>query len=238
MCLIALIIVTTIVSMVPLNAKALMDSTSNAMYETVTTAIINRIVSDELPTGTQLLPMNLFSPFLSYLEVSLLVGIVLTSPVMFYELYAFINPALYENERKYLWLSVLSFTALFLLGDAFGYYYLTPITYRFFINGYRILGLSPMYEFGDFMSLTVEMVLLTGIVFTVPVFFLLLVQFRLLSTDIVTKHRKIVYVAIFIVISLLPNDPSPIDTILLFVPTMILIEISVFIGKRIEKNRK
>lgn len=235
--LFVLIVVMTIVSMAPLNFQALIESTSNAMYETVVTVVINRFITDLLPKGTILLPMNLFSPFISYLQVSILISIILTSPVIFYEVYAFVSPALYANEKRYVWLIVPSFTALFVFGAALGYFVVTPITFSVMINGYKILGLSPMYEFASFVDLAVGLILATGLVFTFPVFFLLLVQFGLLKTEWVSKQRKIIYIVLLVIIAILTPDPSPIDTIILYVPTVILLEVSIFLGQRIERVR-
>ncbi len=231
------LVVMSIVSMLPVNYQALLDSTTNAVYETVVTWVINRITADLLPKGTILLPMNLFSPFISYLEVAILISLLLISPFIFYEVYAFIAPALYSNEKKYLWMMVPSFTGLFLFGASLGYFVVTPITFSVMINGYKILGLAAMYEFAGFIELAVGLVLITGLLFTFPVFFVLLVQLGLLKTEWFSKQRKIIYVILLVIIAMLTPDPSPIDTILLYVPTVLLFEISIFIGKRIENFR-
>ncbi len=234
----ALIISSIAAMVIPINLDSLRLSFTDPMYETMPTYLINQLRQDLLPSGVQLLPVDWFAPFMMYIYASVFIGVVVSSPVITYEIYKFIDPALKRNERKYIYLFTSSFTLLFLTGVAFGYFLIAPVTFNVLLFSGRFLGLAPMYEFTGFYSIALSIIAVCGLAFTFPVFFLLLVKIGILQTSYVTKIRKYFYAGLFIAIAVLTADPSPISDAILFVPLVILMEMSILIGKRIEKGRK
>ncbi len=170
--------------------------------------------------------------------VSLFLGLTISSPIIIYEIYKFVNPALYDNERRLAFLFVGSFSLLFLFGVAMGYFLLVPITFRMLLGLTYMLGMNPSYEFSSFFGIVLGGTLMTGIFFTFPVFFLTLVRAGILKTSMVSGARKLIYVGIFILICIITPDPTLISDIIIFFPVVVLTEGSLLIGKYIEKKRE
>ncbi|MEM2744780.1 MAG: twin-arginine translocase subunit TatC, partial [Nitrososphaerota archaeon] len=118
------IIIATLISMlIPIDIFSINISATNPWYPTLTTFIINKVTKDFLPSDVKLIPIGLMDPLEVYIISSLIIGVSLSIPIIVYETYKFINPALYEHERKFIYKLTISFTALFLFGVVFGYLY-------------------------------------------------------------------------------------------------------------------
>ncbi|MFH7859907.1 MAG: twin-arginine translocase subunit TatC [Candidatus Aenigmatarchaeota archaeon] len=232
------IIIATLISMLfPIDIFSINISATNPWYPTLTTFIINKVTKDFLPSNAKLIPIGLMDPLEIYIVSSLIIGISLSMPIIFYEAYKFINPALYEHERKFLHKLTISFTALFLFGVIFGYLFIMPITIRVLILGTKLLNLEPQYSFSSFFSVVIGGIFVCGLAFTLPIFIIILIEIGILKTEYFSKNRKYFYAALFIVLAILTPDPSPVSDIILFIPIFILMELTIIIGKRIEKSR-
>jgi len=174
------------------------------------------------------------------LEVYFLGGIVLSlitaSPVIGYEIYKFIDPALYPNEKQKLYRFTLGFVALFTVGAGVGWFILTPAIIRFMIFFAGIVQAEPIINVGDYYSLVFTIVGASAISFTTPVIFLLLVSLGIISTTALTKNRLFVYLALYVIIAALTPEPV-VGHFGMFFPIVTMLEISALIGRRIEKNR-
>ena len=228
---------TLIVLLVPVDIASLGQSLSESNYNTVSTMVINRLIQDMLPKGVELLPLDWFTPFNVYISVSIFLGVIISSPVILYQVYRFIAPALYEGEKRVVFLFIGSFSILFLAGVVMGYILLVPTTFRMLLGLTTILGISPKYELSSFFTIILGGVLMTGLFYTFPVFFLSLVKLGVLKTSMITGARKFIYVGVFILICIITPDPTILSDVLLFLPTIVLIELSVIIGKKIEGDR-
>ncbi len=174
------------------------------------------------------------------LEVYFLGGIVMSlitsSPVIGYEIYKFIDPALYPNEKKMVYRFTLGFFGLFTVGAAIGWFILTPAIIRFMIFFAGIVQAEPIINVGDFYALVFTIVGASAISFTTPVIFLLLVSLGIISTTALTRNRLFVYLALYIIIAALTPEPV-VGHFGMFFPIVGMLEVSALIGRRIEKNR-
>lgn len=174
------------------------------------------------------------------LEVYFLGGIVMSlitsSPVIGYEIYKFIDPALYPNEKRAVYRFTAGFVALFTVGAAVGWFVLTPAIIRFMIFFAGIVQAEPIINVGDFYALVFTIVGASAISFTTPVIFLLLVSLGIISTTALTKNRLFVYLALYITIAALTPEPV-VGHFGMFFPIVTMLEVSALIGRRIEKNR-
>ena len=102
---------------------------------------------------------------------------------------------------------------------------------------FRLTGAVPIIYVMDFYNLVFVTTLTSGFSFTLPVFFVLLVKFGIIKTSYVTARRKYIYAALYVITAVVTPDGGPIADIALFVPMAILLEVAVFFGRRIEKNR-
>jgi sec-independent protein translocase protein TatC len=229
------LIATTIFFMVfPANRSFLQNPL--AFYDPLIALVLQQVLKDVLPPGVQLIAGEFTAPLEIYLIGSLLLGVATSAPVIAYEVYKYVNPALYPEERQAVSPFVLSFTVLFLIGAAFGYKVLAPFMIWAMIPFFTLAGAIPIIYVMDFYNLVFITTLTTGFAFTLPVFFVLLVRFGILKTSYVTTRRRYIYAALYIITAVITPDGGPIADIALFVPMAALLELAVLFGKRYEKR--
>lgn len=234
----ALIISTIAVMVVPISIDFSTITTSNPWYQTISSFVIKKLQTDFLPEGITLLPISWFAPLEVYIYVSIMLGVVISSPVIIYELYKFINPALRLRERRLVYPFVIAFTGLFLFGFSLGYLVIIPATMRAMVMFTGILDLTPVYGFADFFSVVMMTLLLTGFIFTFPIYVILLVQAGIITTEQIKKRRKFIYVGAMVLIALVDPEPSLVTEIVCIIPIIILMETSLLIARRYEKQRE
>ncbi|UCC58264.1 MAG: twin-arginine translocase subunit TatC [Candidatus Bathyarchaeum sp.] len=235
---IAVVISTIIVMIVPVSLDFSNVSAVNPYYPTITSTVITNLQERFLPEGAELLPLSFLSPLEVYVFVALILGVMISTPVIAYELYKFINPALYKHERKAILQFITSFVGLFAFGIILGYLYIIPVSMRTISMFSDMLSLPPTYAFSEFYSLVGFALLTCGLILTLPAFLVILVKAGILKTKTLTGNRKFLYGFLIIAIALIDPDPGLVTEALIFLPLVILTEISILIAKRIEKNRE
>ncbi len=234
----ALIVSTIVVMVVPIQLDLAELSAANPWYQTISSFVIRKLQSDFLPADIELLPISWFAPLEVYVFVSLLLGVVISSPVIMYELYKFANPAFHQHERRLVYPFVISFTCLFMFGLTLGYLIVAPATVRAMILFADFVGLTPTYAFSEFFSLVMTTLLLCGFIFTFPVYVVLLVKVGIITTEQIKKNRKYIYVGVVVLIAFIDPEPSLVTEIATILPLIVLMEISLLIARRFEKQRE
>jgi sec-independent protein translocase protein TatC len=236
----ALVISGIAVMVVPISFDFSQMSTANPWYQTISSFVITKMQSDFLPAeaDVELLPISWFAPLEVYLFVSLGLAVIVSSPVIMYQLYKFINPALHQSERRLVYPFVIAFTGLFLFGVALGYLLVIPATIRAMVMFTGLLNLTPTYAFAEFFSVVMTTLILCGFIFTFPIYVVLLVKLGIVSTEQIKKSRKYIYLGAVILIALIDPEPSLVTEITLIIPIIVLMEISLLIGRRYEKQRE
>jgi sec-independent protein translocase protein TatC len=230
------LVATTIFFMVfPANASFLKDPL--AFYDPLIALVLQQIVRDVLPKGMTLIAGEITAPLEIYLIGSFILGIAASTPILAYEIYKYIDPALYPEERGAVSPFIVSFTVLFLIGAVFGYKILAPFMIWAMIPFFAIAGATPFVYVMDFYNLVFVTVLATGFAFTMPVFFVLLVRFGILKTSYVTTKRRYIYAIMYVITAVVTPDGGPIADLALFAPMVVLLELAVLFGKRYERNR-
>lgn len=161
-------------------------------------------------------------PFYISVQVSLLVALVLASPVWLYQFWRFIEPALYPKERRYVMPFAVACVGMFVAGVVFCYLFVFPIVVDFSIE----LGLrygTPMISLSDYFSLLVMFVLGFGLVFELPVILILLGELDLIDARDLARHRSVVFVVILIVSSVL-TPPDPFSMLIMAAPVYAMFE--------------
>ncbi len=233
----SLLVTTTIFMVVPAHLSSFLRDPFT-FYNPLIALVLNQITKDVLPQGVQLIAGEFTAPLEIYMIASLLLGIATSSPVIAYEVFRFIDPALYPEERKSMYPFIISFTILFLIGAVFGYKVLAPFMLWAMIPFFRLTGAMSIIYVMDFYNLVFITILTAGFSFTMPVFFVLLVKFGIIKTSSVTTRRRYIYAVLYILCAVITPDGGPIADIALFVPMAVLLELAVFFGKRIEKKQK
>jgi sec-independent protein translocase protein TatC len=166
--------------------------------------------------------------FFTYLKVSFIAGFGLAVPVVLHQLWLFIAPGLYENERRYV-IPVVFFSSLFFLGGAlFGYFFVFPVGFQFFTsfaNDY----ITPMISTKEFLTFSTRLLLGFGFVFELPIFAFFLAKLGLISAAFLKRQRKVAVVVIFIIAAALTPGPDVFSQLMMAGPLLILYEVSVWI---------
>ena len=236
--IISIIIFTVVAMVMPISIDFSSFSTDNPFYPTITSFVIRNLQDKFLPAEAELLPLSFLAPLEVYVFMSLILGALISLPVIFYELFKFVSPALHVHERKVAFQFVGAFVGLFVFGFIMGYLFILPMTMRVLFLFSKLLDLPPKYDFTVFFSTIGFSLLLCGLIFTFPMYIVLLVKTGILKTTTVTKNRKYLYGGLIIIIAILDPEPGLITEGIVFIPLMILIEISILVAKRIERNRE
>jgi len=168
--------------------------------------------------------------FFTYLKVSLLAGIVVATPVLFYEFWMFISPGLYRDEKKYLIPIVLLSIFFFLLGSSFGYFIVFPYGFKFFL-GFATETIQAMPSMKEYLSFASKMLLAFGFVFELPLVLTFMARMGMVSVGFLKKNRKYALLIFFVGAALI-TPPDVVTQIMMALPLMVLYEISI-IGARV-----
>jgi len=230
----AVFVATTFFMVFPANRSFLQNPL--AFYDPIIASVLRQVIKDTLPAGIELIAGEFTAPLEIYLIASLILGIGVSAPVIAYETYRYVAPALYPHEQKAIYPFVMAFTVLFVIGAVFGYKILTPFILWGMLPFFRLTGALAIINVMDFYNLVFITTLVSGFSFTMPAFFVLLVRFGIVRTSFVTTRRRYIYAALYIVCAVVTPDGGPLADIALFVPMALLLEVAVFFGKRYEKE--
>ncbi len=182
---------------------------------------------------------GLAEAFLTYLKLSIFSGLIISFPIIIYQIYAFIAPGLYKYEKPYFVSFLLASPILFLLGAILVYYFLLPIAWQFFLSfeNDNIANLPIQLEarISEYLSLVTSLITAFGLAFQLPVIILILVKLGVISAEVLIKSRKYMIV-ILLLISAILTPPDVISQLAMFFPLYLLYEISIIIANKIAKN--
>ncbi|MHC1728707.1 MAG: twin-arginine translocase subunit TatC [Syntrophobacteraceae bacterium] len=166
--------------------------------------------------------------FFVYMKVAFISGTLLSAPIIIWQIWKFIAPGLYENEKKYM-VPVIFFTsACFLGGAAFGYFVVFPVGFKFFAS-FASDFITPMMRTSEYLSFANKLLLCFGLAFELPVFAFFLAKLGILSSDFLKRKRKMAIVLIFIAAAVLTPSPDVLSQLLMAGPLLVLYEISVWV---------
>jgi sec-independent protein translocase protein TatC len=187
-----------------------------------------------LPKGDTLIFTNLPEMFITYLKVSLIAGVLLASPFIFYQLWLFIAPGLYRHEKRYILPFVIFSTILFVGGALFGYFVVFPFGFKFFI-GFSNEYVKALPSVKQYFSFSIKLLFAFGLVFELPLVVFFLAKMGLITPEFLKKQRKYAILIIFIVAAIL-TPPDAATQIMMAVPLLILYEIGIIVAKMARKK--
>lgn len=205
-------------------------------YEPLVAVILRSVREQALPEGVRLIGLELTSPIELYFLASFVIGLAISAPVFAYEIFKFIDPALYPHERREIFPFMSAFIALLVVGMIFGYMIVLPLGISALLPFFSIIGAELFISVRDFYYLVFFLTLVTGLVFTFPVFLVTLVKYEILSTSTFTSRRKYVYLALMMIVFIITPGSSPSANFILFAALIILFESGIFFAKRYEKS--
>ena len=174
--------------------------------------------------------------FFAHLKVSFYVAFFLSLPVTFHQIWRFCSPGLLNTEKRYVVPFVTASSICFTLGALFCYYVVLPFGLDFLLS-FGSATLEPQISINYYISFVFQLVLAFGLVFEVPILVVLLVQIGVLSTKTLTSNRGYVIIGAFVMGAVLTPTPDMFNQILLAGPLLVLFEISVIIGRFIERRK-
>ena len=205
-------------------------------YDFLIITLLNR--AESYAKDYQIFASTITTPISAFLNVSLVLTLIISLPVMFNQIYGFVAPGLYARERKAVRKYLLPFTMLLTIGGIFGLLVIFPIVMQILLDFYKPLNLAKLISLSDFVNLLLLIPFVTGLAFTFPVYIIPLVELKVISAKQLSSARKWVYVGVALGVSLANPDPTDISSIPIVVPILILFEFTILIAKRIEKTSK
>lgn len=189
----------------------------------------------QLPISSSMIATDVTATFMAPFKLNFFVALMLAMPFIFYQIWAFIKPALYEKEKTLALPLLVGSIGLFYAGIAFAYYVALPSILHFFMS-VTPETVAPMTDINSYLTFCLKLFLVFGLTFEIPVITLLLILIGLVSTQQLMEKRRFIVVGCFFV-SMFITPPDALSMIMLAVPMWILFELGLFFGKLIEKKR-
>ncbi|MFU9047570.1 twin-arginine translocase subunit TatC [Acinetobacter tibetensis] len=189
----------------------------------------------QLPISSSMIATDVTATFMAPFKLNFFVALMLAMPFIFYQIWAFIKPALYEKEKTLALPLLVGSIGLFYAGIAFAYYVALPSILHFFMS-VTPETVAPMTDINSYLTFCLKLFLVFGLTFEIPVITLLLILIGLVSTQQLVEKRRFIVVGCFFV-SMFVTPPDALSMIMLAVPMWILFELGLFFGKLIEKKR-
>ena len=188
------------------------------------------------PMPTRLVFIAPTEAFFVNLKVAFYAGLLLSIPLLLFQVWKFVAPGLYEHERQYSFPFLIISTILFLLGAIFAYLVILPLALHFLIAQGGELW-QPTITLSNYLSFCMRLILAAGLIFEFPVLMYFLAKVGVVTPEFLVKNRKYAVLAAFVISAVL-TPPDVFSQVLLAVPLFLLFEASIFVAKRVAAGRE
>ncbi|MDZ4787043.1 MAG: twin-arginine translocase subunit TatC [bacterium] len=185
--------------------------------------------------GSLLIGTGPADAFLIKLKISFFSGIILSSPIIFYQIWLFVAPGLLDHEKSLVFPFLITSTALFLTGIWFCYYIVLPFTFEFFYEQYDSIKLTPTVRITEHLSFMATSILSFGVVFELPILAYFLGRLGIINSKMLTGGMRYAIVIIFAVAAIM-TPPDVLTQFLMAGPLLLLYGLSILVVKFTEKN--
>lgn len=180
--------------------------------------------------------------FFTQIKLAMFGGLVIAFPVIAAQIYKFVAPGLYRNERRAFMPFLIASPILFLIGGALVYFFFTPMVMWFFLSMQQVgpdteIQISLLPRVSEYLGLIMTLIFSFGLVFQLPVVTTLMARVELLTSTGLADKRKYAIVFAFIVAAIL-TPPDPVSQLGLALPTILLYEVSIWLARMVEKKRE
>jgi len=186
--------------------------------------------------AVSLINTGLAQQFITHVEVALVAGLVVASPYVIYELFRFVSPALYDNERRVVWPAVIGGYVMFVMGVALSYFLIFPFTLRFLAEYQVTTDVVNMIALESYVSTFFVLTLMLGLVFELPIICAILARLGLLSAAPMRRYRKHAIVVILILAAVITPTGDAFTLALVSLPIYLLYELSILLVRSIRKQ--
>ena len=184
-----------------------------------------------------LIATELSSQFMTHISTALYLGLLGASPYILVELFRFITPALYENEKKYSVQVAATMYLLFIVGVLMSYFVLFPISFRF-LGTYSVSGMvESNITLKSYISTFTTLTLVMGLVFQLPVIAFFLGKLELVTSEMLANYRKYAFLVIMLIAAII-TPPDLMTLVLVTIPLYLLYEVSILVLRRMEKRNQ
>ncbi len=210
------------------------------IYNFLVEPYANAVKDDQI--SRRLIFTALHETFITYIKVAFFAAIFTGSPFLLIQIYKFIAPGLYKNEKKALLPYLISTPILFFIGGLLVYYLVMPLAIKFFLS-FESFGSSTSLpiqleaKVNEYLSLIMRLIFAFGISFQLPILLNLLARIGIVNSEYLKKRRRYVVVIIFALAAIL-TPPDPITQVGLAIPLLLLYELSIFTVRFTEKKNE
>jgi sec-independent protein translocase protein TatC len=192
-------------------------------------------LTETLPKGSSVVFTKIQEPFFTALKVAFFTGFMVSLPVIFWQLWMFVSPGLYDNEKKMVIPFVTGATLMFLIGASFAYYVVVPFGFTFLINfGTQLFTALP--SIGEYVSFFTKLMIGFGLAFELPVITFFLASIGLITDSTLKEFFRYALVIIFLLSALL-TPPDILTQFLMAGPMIFLYGVSIYIAKAVNPDR-
>jgi sec-independent protein translocase protein TatC len=182
------------------------------------------------PAGSQVININPPEVFTAYLKVALFSGVAMAMPVIIYQVFMFIVPALTTGEKRFALAAVPGASLLFLVGIAFGYYVLIPAALGF-LGGFSGGLIQPMWSIGPYLNFVTTFLFWIGLAFEMPLIIVTLVKVRVVSRQQLASYRRYAFIGAFLIAAIITPTPDPFNQALVGIPLYLLFEFGLLLAR-------
>jgi len=197
---------------------------ANDIYQLIAAPLIR-----QMPVGASMIATDVASPFFTPIKLTIIVSVFLAVPVILYQVWAFIAPALYRHERKLVMPLLFSSSLLFYVGVAFAYFIVFPLAFGFFAKT-APQGVQIATDISNYLDFVMAIFMAFGVAFEVPIAIVLLCWTGITNPDDLRKKRPYILVGAFVV-GMLLTPPDVFSQTLLAIPMYCLFEVGVFFSR-------
>ncbi len=191
-------------------------------------------LKSQLEADMPMIFISLPEVFFARLKVAFVAALFITSPYLLFQIWSFVAPGLYQNERRAFMTFMISSVCLFVLGGAFAYGFVMPLAFKFFL-GFASPDLVAYPTMQLYVSLVLRLAMAFGLAFEIPLICVLLVRFGALTCEAMARQRRWVIVGAFVIGAIL-TPPDVISQVMLAIPMYLLFELGLFFARRLEKR--
>lgn len=206
---------------------------SNEIYEFVAEPLLKHLPAE---SNSSMIVTDVTQAFLTPFKLTFFVAVFIAMPFLLYQIWAFIAPALYQNERSLAIPIFISSVILFYTGIAFAYFVVFPMLFEFF-TAIAPKSVTVMPDIASHLSLVIKLFFAFGLAFEIPIATIILIVAGVISPEGLAKKRPYVIVACF-VIGMVLTPPDIFSQVMLAVPMWGLFEVGVFLGKFLVRKKK
>jgi len=219
------------------NPEEFLNGTYQPLSATILQTMVNYILNSPLIGRINI---TFFAGTLSFgiemwFYASFIFSIIFSLPLLIYEIWKFVEPALYDHEKKILRSNIIPIFLCFIIGILDGFFILTPIVVNAMVITIQWFGTQPIITYSDFVSTMLTITIFSGFMLMIPPILYTLFRFRIISPVSIRKYRVYFYIILYIIAAIITPDGAIIGNLVLTLPVILALEIVLILGRKYEK---